>query len=356
MATTQMKTQSNKYKYSFEEIQAIKDLTDFRSVLISLGFDISRETETEIRSSCVLHGGDNPTSFRFNKQKNTWVCFSGRCHEIYGYDMISLIKEVKHLDFLGAVDYLKSFSTYNGDVSNSYLEFKRKQEMNSFVNTIKDKNEVKNKFVEKIVNEECLNKFKHYRSNFFNGDGFSDRVLDYFEVGGGFTDEEHNIRDVIPIRDDNGVLSGYSFRSIYDNELGSLGKYIFTPGFDRDGILYNLNNARKFLTSKPLILVEGFKSVWRLYQYGIKNVVAVMGTYITERQISLLIKYGVSDIVTFFDNDKGGVIALDFLIKRFGNKFFIHPLFITETYDDGKGKDPSDLRIDEVLFYLWRYV
>lgn len=344
-----MKTYFNEEKSENfkEKLNYLKNAVDPHYLLENLGIKIDHETPKEIRSSCAIHGGDNKTAFRFNKESRTWVCFTQKCHEIYGNDVIGLIKALLKTDFISAVDYLKNLVGDVGEVN--YIESKRKREIDTF---IKSYTSVSMKHVD--VNEEYLNVAKCLRSSFFLNEGFKKETLDYFEIAGGWTDKHGIIRDIIPIRDINGKLMSYSLRDTRKNVEEDF-KYIFTPGFDKDNCLYNLQNVKKYGTELPLIIVEGFKSVWRLYEYGIKNVVAVMGSSITEGQQALLLANALKGVVVFFDNDLAGVNGIIKACLDLVGKLDVKPVFIQETDENGKGLDPADLTKEQVYEYLETY-
>lgn len=333
-----------------DKVDQLKTLVDIRYLLSSLGFNLTRETPKEIRCVCHIHGGDNTTAFRFNKETRTWVCFTNRCHELHGNDIIGLIRAVTHRDFLGAVDWLSSL--VGDDISiDKYIEFKRKKEIDEFVRSY-DAGQTP-----KSVNERTLLSHRPYRSSYFVKRGFSEKTLDYFEIGGGWKDPDQITRDVIPIRDDRGKLVAYSLRDIREDvdDIDEDRKYILTPGFNKDGTLYNLHRAYEHTSNKPLILVEGFKSVWRLYDYGIKNVAAIMGSSITDGQQFLLYQYDIRNIVTFFDNDVAGVTGTQKALQDLANKLEVIPVFIQEVDENGKGLDPADLNKELVYEYLNTY-
>ena len=310
-----------------------------------MGFTIHRESPKELRSECIIHGGDNKTAFRFNKDKRTWVCFTHKCHEVYGNDVISLIRAVLNIDFKSAVKYL---SHLTGDVGDGIDLAKAKvhREQDEFIRSYDAL-----KVSSRIVNEDALSKFK-FRSNSFLQDGFSNDTLDCFEVGGGYTDSFGYTRDVIPIRDDNARLVAYSLRDTRRGVLDDDFKYILTAGFDKNSVIYNLNFAKEFARELPLIVVEGFKSVWRLYDYGIKNVVATMGSVITPGQINLFCQYALNGIVVMFDNDAAGVFGAVQAYKELKSKLNVNMIFITDVNENGKGLDPSDLSKEVIYEYL----
>lgn len=330
-----------------DSLNYLKDNVDIKHLFSSLGITISNENAKELRGPCKIHGGDNPTSFRFNKEKKSWICFSHRCNEIWGSDIIALIRAVNNVNFIDAVNYLRQLVGDPKDYTIYSLERRRVREMNEFVRI--HSSEIK--AGSSIVTEKSLAQFKPFRSAYFFKKGYSIETLDHFEIAGGYTDSFKNIRDIIPIRDDMGCLLAFSLRDTVDKKNDPY-KYIFTEGFDKDKVLYNLYDAKNHINNKPLIIVEGQKSVWRLYEYGIKNAVAVMGSFLTEGQANLLYKYVVNDIIIFFDNDLAGINNAKKIFEAYKNKLNIIPIFITETDEAGKGLDPSDLNKSEIYSYL----
>ena len=128
----QMMRSNKKWQDFRVKLAYLKDAVDPRYLVESLGFIIQRETPKELRGTCIIHGGDNPTSFRFNKERKTWVCFSHKCHDVFANDVIGLVTATQKLDFMAAVDYL---SKLTGDFdTGSALEYKRKKEKEEFIN------------------------------------------------------------------------------------------------------------------------------------------------------------------------------------------------------------------------------
>lgn len=333
------------HKFDKTDVAGLKAYVDIHYLLKSLGFTILHENDKELRSTCIIHGGDNPTAFRFNKHTRTWVCFTHKCQETYGYDIIGLIRSVLNVDFITAVRYL---SDLVGDTSKAKvyaLEAQHDREKQEFVNCYSKPTKPD------YVSEEALNKFKYLRSNYFITKGFKPETLDFFEIAGGYTDKDGLVRDIIPIRNEKNELLAYSLRVTNDkyNDCGK--KYIFTPGFQKDKVLYNLNNARIFSTQFPLILVEGYKSVWKLHEYGIYNVVAVMGSMLTLGQLNLLKAYALKGVVFFFDPDDAGRLGMDNSCKM------VSPYlkYTKINMDSSLGEDPAELTLEQAYGYLHEY-
>jgi DNA primase len=116
-----------------------------------------------------------------------------------------------------------------------------------------------------------------------------------------------------------------------------------------------MNNAQKYGDHLPIIVVEGFKSVWRLYECGIKNAVAVIGSTLTEGQCSLLYLYALKGAVIMFDNDEAGIIGITRAYESLKGKLDVIPVYITETDEFGKGLGPDDLSDEQLCGYLDTY-
>ena len=126
-------------------------------------------------------------------------------------------------------------------------------------------------------------------------------------------------RIILPIFNPRGKVIGFGARVLGD----SLPKYINspeTPVYHKSKNLYGLNLAREGIRSQgKAIVVEGYFDMIRAYQNGIKNVVASLGTALTESQVSLLRRY-TKEVVMLYDADTAGVEAtlrgLDLFIEN----------------------------------------
>ena len=121
----------------------------------------------------------------------------------------------------------------------------------------------------------------------------------------GYFDLFYN-RIMFPLYDLNGEVVAYSGR-IYDRKDNS--KYINTretPIFKKGELLYNYHRAKEPARQKnQIIVVEGFMAAIRTYINGLPNVVATMGTAVTNTQAHL-IKRLAKDVIICFDGDEAG--------------------------------------------------
>ncbi len=102
------------------------------------------------------------------------------------------------------------------------------------------------------------------------------------------------------------------------------GKYINSPEgrlFEKRKILFGLSQAAKEIAlTGTAVVVEGYTDVIMCHQYGIRNVVATLGTALTEEHVSLLRRYlagGKGRVIAFFDSDAAGQNATRRAISLF---------------------------------------
>lgn len=117
-------------------------------------------------------------------------------------------------------------------------------------------------------------------------------------------------RITFPLWDKDGNIVGFSAR-IYRGEK-EVSKYMNSREsklFKKGETLYNYHNAKDAAKrEKKIIVVEGFMDAIRIAASGLKNVVALQGTAMTQDQINLLKKLRVK-VILCLDNDNAGLIA-----------------------------------------------
>jgi len=115
-------------------------------------------------------------------------------------------------------------------------------------------------------------------------------------------------RIIFPIFTSAGKICGFGARVLDD----SLPKYINSPQsslFDKGENLYGLNLAKQLIREeKEVILVEGYTDVIALYQEGVRNVVASLGTSLTFSQARVIKRYA-NKVYVAYDEDSAGESA-----------------------------------------------
>lgn len=154
------------------------------------------------------------------------------------------------------------------------------------------------------------------------------------------TNDELYGRITIPIFDEYNRLVGFSGRAVREESS----KYHFLSNKSKGDILYNLNFALPYIKEKKqMIIVEGYKDIWRCWEAEVKNVVALMGNLATEEQVKLIKKYGCFNLVLALDNDKGGAEGILKLKKEL--KYFCR---IQELEIPNKRKDLGECTVEEI--------
>lgn len=115
-------------------------------------------------------------------------------------------------------------------------------------------------------------------------------------------------RIIFPIFTSTGKVIAFGGRTIIDDDP----KYLNspdTPIYTKGDILYGLNFSKEAIRkSRSVLLVEGYTDFLALYQAGIHNLVASLGTALTPRQVSLAARFAETMIICY-DGDDAGIKA-----------------------------------------------
>ncbi|MDR0299862.1 MAG: DNA primase [Streptococcaceae bacterium] len=124
-------------------------------------------------------------------------------------------------------------------------------------------------------------------------------------------------RLMFTLHDQNGQAIGFSGR-VWQEGDDRQGKYVNTTTtavFEKSDVLYNLHRAKESIKkSKEVYLMEGFMDVIAAHKAGIDNVVAIMGTALTERHVKSLSNLATK-IILVTDGDKAGQVAIEKSLK-----------------------------------------
>ena len=297
-------------------------------------------------------------SFTVNDEKEFYHCFATSEHgNIFDFIMktqnYKFGEAVKHLAQLaGMQPYMFSKQDEEREKKwKEYLSLYRKYV--DFYHNELLKNETYSNARDYLKNRsisiEEVKKFKigyiEKNPNFFDElkNEFNVKIL--VESGLFYLDEKKKIyverfrgRLIFPINNISGQPIALGGRII--EKLDYLAKYINspeTPFFKKGSNLYNLDLARK-LSNKldHIYLVEGYMDVVGLNKNGIENVVANLGTSLTDKQILILNQF-FDDVIICFDGDESGynaaVRAAESSIKELKPEKQISFLFLTEKED-----------------------
>lgn len=111
---------------------------------------------------------------------------------------------------------------------------------------------------------------------------------------------------------DNGVFKGWVCRTM-DKEIEKKRKYLYNQGFSRATTLVGDYGSKNYV-----FVVEGYMDRLKFIQYGVDNVVAILGWKMSDNQIQKLKSKGITKIICALDNDECGGKGYQYL-KQFFN-------------------------------------
>lgn len=149
-------------------------------------------------------------------------------------------------------------------------------------------------------------------------------------------------RLMFPIHDLTGRVVAFGGRALAADDPA---KYLNSPDtalFDKSSLAYGLHFARDAIVKRhQAVVVEGYLDVLMPLQAGFDNIVATLGTALTERHVRLLSRYA-EEVVLLFDADAAGAAAAERALQLFlAQKLHVRVATIPA------GKDPCDFVIAE---------
>ena len=319
-----------------EEIRSAANIVDVISEFVPL-----RKRGKNFLGLCPFHNEKTP-SFTVNEEKQIYHCFG--CHA--GGNVYKFLMEYEKISFVEAVQDLAQRLGITLEFDENVSEEKQsEQEILYDINT-----ESARYFSDNLLNSaegeiarEYFNKRKiKLQTMRAFGLGYSlngwvnfiefakekkidlEKAVQLGLIGrnnDGKLFDKFSGRIIFPIFSPNGRVVAFAGR-ILENREGTA-KYLNSPEsliYTKGKILYGLSFAKDEIRRQDkAILVEGYMDLISLYQSGIKNVVAVSGTALTEDQVLLLSRY-TKNVVLLFDADTAGIKAsmrsIELLLKK----------------------------------------
>lgn len=318
---------------------------------------------------CPFHDDNNP-SMSVSPDKQIYKCFScGATGTVFkfimDYENISFKEAVQKIADRGGIQielHQTSKRKENSTLYNIY-DLSLKYYINN-LNTSKGK-EAKDYLRSRKINEDIIKEFqiglslseRNTLSNILTKKYKSDDILKTGLIGKSDYGYYDLFRDRImfPLYDLNGKVIAYSGR-IYNKKDNS--KYFNTREtelFKKGELLYNYHRAKDIARKKnQIIIMEGFMDVIRAHSVGIKNVVATMGTAVTNIQANL-IKRMAKEIILCFDGDEAGAKATKSCAEEL-NKIGVTPKVVRleekldpDEYIQKYGKETFQRKIDNPI-------
>ena len=311
-------------RYSDEIIDDVRQSNDIVDV-ISQYVRLKRSGRNYF-GLCPFHNEKSP-SFSVSPEKQIFHCFG--CG--VGGNVFTFLTKIEGINFVEAVQLLAEraniqLPTLENNMDSAKEALKAKvYKVNEFTanyyheNLYKPESKIAQEYVKKRkLSNETLKSFQIGFSGKFDElyrelkkQGFEDREI--LESGlvnknerGQFFDQYRN-RLMFPICDVRGRVIAFGGRVLDDSKP----KYINSPEnvvYSKGRHLYGLNVAKKYDINKRLLIVEGYMDVISLHQRDIHNVVASLGTALTQQQ-GYLLRNNTEQIILSYDSDEAGQTA-----------------------------------------------
>ena len=311
-------------RYSEELIEEIRSSNDIVDVISQ--YVILKRSGRNFFGLCPFHKEKSP-SFSVSPDKQIFHCFG--CG--VGGNVIHFVSKIENLDFRETLELLANRANITlPTLDNSYQDNKKA--------ILKSKVYEINEIAAKFYHENLYKPTSKPAQEYIKKRKLDNRTLKSFLIGySGNFDELYNLlkqkgfseeqilasslvnkaengkfidrfrkRLMIPIQDTSGKFIAFGGRVLDDSKP----KYINSPEnivYSKGRNLFGLNIAKKGDTKK-LIIVEGYMDAISLYQRGITNVVASLGTALTEQQGRLLRKNS-EQVIIGYDADGAGQAA-----------------------------------------------
>lgn len=300
-----------------DDVKSRLDIVDIVSSRVEI-----KPAGRNFRGLCPFHGEKTPSFFVFPDKQN-WRCF-GACAT--GGDVLGFIMRFDNLGFKEALDMTAQkvgLSVERDTAREDKAKFLyRINELaadyyhNHLLSSPEGKKAL-NYLENRHVTKDSIDKFrlglsptgKDVLKNHVLKEGFSERSL--IDCGLAFSTTDQPSKDVFrgrimfPITDVQRRVVGFGGRSLIDKGP----KYINSPKtqiFDKSSILYGLDLANDPVRKgQTAVIVEGYMDVIAAHQHGFVNVVASMGTALTERQVLQLTDRS-NKFVLALDPDEAG--------------------------------------------------
>ncbi len=341
------------------EIQQANDIVDVISEHVSL-----KKKGHEMVGVCPFHDDHKP-SMNVSSVKQIFKCFA--CGA--GGDVFKFIQMRENLSFPQAVERLaeragiqlpqknqqfksasnagRAVTGSQADVDPNKLAKVNDWAANQFKKNLQDKEKgriAREYLAQRKVNPESIEKWRiGYAANSNDdliGKAAAGKVPFKFLEQAGLVVAQNMDKFVnrlmFTITDVTGRVIGFGGRTLD----GTGAKYVNSPGtvlFDKSNTLYGLEQARhEIVSTGTAVVVEGYTDCIMPHQFGIKNVVATLGTSFTSGHARILRRYA-KKVILIYDNDTAGIEAanraLDVCLSQ---KIDIKIASIPE------GKDPCD--------------
>lgn len=359
-------------RYSEEVINQVlqaNDIVDVVSEYVTL-----KKAGSSYKGKCPFHN-EKTASFTVSPDKQLYHCFG--CG--VGGNVIGFVMAIENLPFVDALKFLARRAHIilpeNGSSAEDSERYRKKERLyelhrelaNYYYLCLKKNRNAQYYLAGRKITPETIKAYGlglapdgwQNALGFLRQKGYTDQeMLDSGLVmrseNGRMYDRFRN-RIMFPILNATGRIIGFGGRRINEDDHGP--KYLNSPEtmvFSKGTELFNMNHAKSNIVGGQMLIVEGYMDVISLYQYGVRNTVAALGTAFTAYHAALLGRY-VGEVVLCFDGDAAGESATQKAIAILKNtplnvKILRLPIEDDpDTYIQEHGKDAFEKKVTEAI-------
>ncbi len=309
-----------------EDLQRVKVESDLAGIVSQ--YVALRKVGQRFSGLCPFHNEKTP-SFSVNAEEGFFYCFG--CQK--SGDAITFVREIEHLDFVGAVEWLANrmgIALRYTDASDGAAR-KERQELSDLLENAAEF------YHQTLRTGKGAGKVRSY----LRSRGFDSETVEQFRIGyapdewdalashlnvptekleaaglgrpgqrGGPIDFFRD-RVMFPVADANGVVVGFGGRMMPDGQQPKYKNTTKTRLYDKSKVLYGLHWAKKQIVAEDEIIVcEGYTDVIGCFRAGLDRAVATCGTALTDDHVKTMVRFA-KRIVIAFDADGAGKAAAD---------------------------------------------
>lgn len=333
--------------------QIIEQINNRVSIIDIAGAYVKLEKNgTRYRACCPFHQEKTP-SFYLTPEKNLYYCFG--CQK--GGTVFNFLMDIENVPFPEAIEILaekagidlSDYKNIKPGLSDGLKELNNKiaAAFHFVLNEKKESAHVKAYLQKRGFSQEISDLFslgyspddRYWLHRFLKKKNYSN---DFLEKSGLFSKRYPEIslfsgRLIFPIHSARGDIIAFGGRALGDANP----KYMNSPETDiykKRENLYGFYAAKKYIKETGhFFIVEGYMDVLAMFQAGLKNTVAPLGTAFTENQARILKRYADKAIL-LFDGDKAGKNATKKSISTCEKAELV-----SEVIEFGTSSDPADI-------------
>lgn len=265
--------------------QLIEQPEKLIELLEHFSFEHINHRGSEIRFARSDSGGAN-ISIRL--KNNPYCCVSDWSRGV-STDIISYIIQEKSVEFREVLQAAKKILNLSDDW--------RPQQKRALFGGIYEGLSCKNREIKlKTYNESVLDKYEQIGNLRFLRDGISLETQKFFDIR--FSVEDNAI--ILPLHNEMGDLIGAKAR-VNDEPQEGESKYYYPLPTQVSQTLYGYSKNYSYLYGNDVIVVESEKSVAQGYTFGVRNIVALGSSAVSEKQSKMLLQLQPKRIILAFD-------------------------------------------------------